>query len=250
VHPSYHDYGDFSRADPRAFDLGQPFNIIGALGCVCWIVAYVLIVRRAHRDRAYGLPIVAICFNFAWELLASFALPNPVWLWHTFDRVWLLVDVVIMAQLLRYGRALQTIPEFRAYFYPLVAVTFLAGLIGQYLFVIAYIDRLGLVVAFGINLVMSVAFCLWYFARRDDRRGVSVGAAWFKMLGTLGTSIECHWVVRMIDPELPSLGFLTFLCVAIFAVDVLYIVLVSRRDPYARAVGPSADPSALTAGAA
>jgi hypothetical protein len=35
----------------------------------------------------------------------------------------------------------------------------------------------------------------------------------------------------MVDPELGGLGFLTFLCVSIFAVDCLYIALVSRTPP-------------------
>lgn len=227
MHPIY----DFTGADPRAFDPWTWFNLFGAAGCVCWVVAYVLIVRRAHRDRAPGLPMIAIGLNVSWEILASFFFPNPVLLWHTFDRVWLVVDVVIVIQLLMYGRPLQVIPEIQRWFYWVFAAIVVLGFVGQYLFVADYLDRLGLVVAFLINLVMSVAFIFLYFARRTDRRGISVGAAWFKMLGTLGTSIECHFVVRMIDPELRGLGFLTFLSATIFAVDLLYIALCSRKEP-------------------
>lgn len=227
MHPIY----DFTGADPQAFDLWAWFNIFGAAGCLCWVVAYVLIVRRSHLDRAPGLPMIAIGLNVSWELLASFFFPNPVALWHAFDRIWLFVDFIIVYQLLRYGRPLQTIPEIQRWFYWVFAAIVVLGFVGQYLFVADYLDRLGLVVAFLINLVMSIAFIFLYFARRDDRRGISVGAAWFKMLGTLGTSIECHFVVRMIDPELRGLGFLTFLSATIFAVDMLYIALVSRRAP-------------------
>ncbi len=227
MHPIY----DFSGADPRAFDPWTWFNLVGAAGCVCWIVAYFAIIRTSHRDRANGLPMVAVGLNVSWELLASFWFPNPVALWHAFDRIWLVVDVVIVAQLLRYGRPLQRIPEIRDHFYLVFAIIVGAGFIGQYTFVADYPDRLGLVVAFLINLVMSILFVFLYFDRRGDRRGISTAGAWFKMLGTLGTSIECHWVVRMVDPELGGLGFLTFLCVSIFAVDCLYIALVSRTPP-------------------
>lgn len=225
MHPLY----TFDGIDPRAFDLLAWFNLVGAAGCICWVVAYVLIVRRSHLDRANGLPMVAVALNFSWEILASFVFPNPVALWHTFDRVWLAVDVVIVWQTLRYGAAFQRIPEIRRHFTVVFFVVFALGLVGQYTFVADYPDRLGLVVAFMINLVMSILFVIMYFDRRDDRRGISVGGAWFKMLGTLGTSIECHVVVRLADPELHGLGFLTFLCVTIFAVDCLYIWLVSRR---------------------
>ena len=225
MHPLY----DFDGIDPAAFDIFAWFNLVGAAGCVCWIVAYVLIVRRAFIDRAPGLPLIAIALNFSWEILASFFFPNPVALWHAFDRIWLAVDIVIVYQLLRYGRPFQRIPELRRYFYPLFVGVFALGFIGQYTFVADYPDRLGLVVAFMINLIMSVAFIFMYFDRRDDPRGISVGGAWFKMLGTLGTSIECHVVVRMIDPELGGLAFLTFLSASIFVFDCIYIYLVTTK---------------------
>lgn len=225
MHPIY----DFAGADPAAFELSAWFNIVGALGCVCWVIAYVLIVRKSYVDKANGLPMVAVGLNFSWELLASFWFPNPVKLWHAFDRIWLGVDVIIVSQLLLYGRAFQKIPEIRKGFYWIFAAIVAAGFVGQYTFVVDYSDRLGLVIAFLINLVMSILFVFMYFDRRDDRRGISVGGAWFKMLGTLGTSIECHVVVRLIDPEMQGVGFVTFLSAMIFVVDCLYIALVSRK---------------------
>jgi hypothetical protein len=236
------------------FDPWAWFNLIGMAGCVCWVVAYLLIIRQCFRDQSYGLPLVAICLNFAWEFLASWVLPNPVPLWHAFDRIWFFVDLVIVYQLLRYGPALQRIPEVRRFFYPLVALTTVAGGIGLYTFHLQYRDILGLVGAFIINLVMSVTFIAFYFARREQGgRGLSVGAAWFKMVGTLGTSIECHYVIGMGEPWLPSLSFLHFLSVSIFAVDALYVFLVTKHareqargetGMEAAAVGPAL-PSAI-----
>ncbi len=223
----------------EALDPTTWYNLVGAAGCLFWVLAYLFILKQSRKDEAHGLPMVAICLNFAWEFLASFVFPNPVWLWHTFDRAWLAIDVLILGQLLRYGRPLQTEPELRRWFFPIVALTIVAAGVGQYLFVLDYRDRLGLIVAFIINLVMSVTFISMYFVRRrHGMRGISAGAAWCKMLGTLGTSIECHWVVRAIDPELPDLGFLTFLSVSILAVDAIYVALVSRaasaEEPSAR----------------
>jgi hypothetical protein len=224
MHPIY-------TVDPQnpAFNPFTWYNLIGAGGCVFWLLAYLFIVKKCFEDKTYGLPLVAICLNFGWELLASFVLPNPVALWHFFDRAWLLVDVILVYQLFRYGRAEQTIPEIRRFFPAVVIGTFLLGIWGQYAFVESYRDRLGLVGAFGVNLIMSILFVFFYFARRDTLRGISRAGAVCKMLGTLGTSIECHYVVRLIDPELPSLAFLTFLCVSIFLFDCLYIYLVFSR---------------------
>lgn len=223
--------------DPRAFDPFSWFNIVGEIGCVFWIIAYVFAIRQGFKDRAYGLPLIAICLNFAWEFLASWVIPNPVPLWHAFDRIWFFVDVVIVYQLLRYGASLQRIPEVRSYFYPLVVVTTVLGGIGLYTFYLQYRDILALVGAFMINLIMSVAFVFFFFERRHQGgRGLSVPAAWCKLLGTLGTSIECHYVIGLAEPWLPSLSFLHFLSASIFLVDLVYAVLVTRWAA-ARAAG-------------
>jgi len=211
------------------FDPWAWFNVVGEAGCALWVVAYGLILRKCFRDRSYGLPLCAICLNFSWEFLASWVWPNPVPLWHAFDRAWFFVDLVIVYQLLRYGRRLQRVPEVRRHFYAIIAVTVAAGCIGLHTFYLQYRDTLGLVDAFIINLVMNVAFFPFYLERRrQGGHGLSVGAAWCKMLGTLGTSIECHYVIRMSEPWLPSLSFLTFVCSSIFATDCLYTYLVTK----------------------
>jgi hypothetical protein len=74
---------------------------------------------------------------------------------------------------------------------------------------------------------MSALFIPFFFARRSNQRGLSLPAAWCKMLGTLGTAIECHVVVRLIDPELPTRAFLSFLCVSILVLDGIYIALLT-----------------------
>jgi hypothetical protein len=211
------------------FDPWAWFNVVGEAGCALWVVAYGLILLQCFRDKSYGLPLGAICLNFSWELLASWVWPNPVPLWHVFDCAWFFVDLVIVYQLLRYGRPLQRVPEVRRHFYVIVAVAMAAGGIGLHTFYLQYRDTLGLVSAFIINLIMNVAFFPFFLERRrQGGRGISVGAAWCKMLGTLGTSIECHHVIGMSEPWLPSLSFLTFLGASIFATDVLYTYLVTK----------------------
>jgi hypothetical protein len=226
----------FDHVPSQAFDPFAWFNIIGELGCVFWVAAYVFIIRQCFQDKSYGLPMVAICMNLSWEFLASWVIPNPVPLWHFFDRVWFFVDLVIVYQLLRYGRRLQTIPEVRDHFYAIIALTTVLSGIGLYTFYLQYHDLLGLVGAFVINLVMSVTFVFFSLARRHQGGvGLSVPAAWCKMLGTLGTSIECHSVIGLSQPWLGGLSFLTFLCLSIFLFDCLYISVLMRARARAQA---------------
>lgn len=220
----------YAQIDPTnpAFNPLTWFNLVGAAGCLLWVVAYVLVARKSEKEKTYGFPLIAICLNVAWESLACLVWPNPVLLWKIFDWSWLIFDIWLVSQLIRFGRKEMEIPEVRDHFWKILLGLFVLAIAVQHSFVMTYFDRLGLVAAFVINLVMSALFIPFFFARRHDRRGLSLPAAWCKTLGTLGTAIECHWLVRAIDPELPSLAFLTVISIGIFVLDLVYLVLLYK----------------------
>ena len=104
--------------------------------------------------------------------------------------------------------------------------------VGQLTFVLTFGDLLGFIDAFIINLVMSALFVAMYFARQPDGVGLNYPAAWLKMIGTACTSIQCAALLPVIRPDIPSWGFLYFLYLLIFALDVIYVVLLhnARRS--------------------
>lgn len=217
---------DFSAAPPAALDLGSWPHIVCSLGCLLWIAAYVAFVRKGFRDRAPALPTVAICLNFGWEAMYPF-LPNfNIW-WPLLNLGWLALDVVLVYQLLRFGPAMQRHPLLKRYFHVWVPLVALLGLWGQLSFVISFQDRLALVDAFGINLVMSALY-IWTLFERPDLRGLSLTGAWLKLLGTLGTAIGAHVFLPLMNPQISRWAFLTFLCGAILVLDSVYIALLTR----------------------
>lgn len=221
----------FDNSDPYA-PLNW-FNTIGAIGCVFWIVAYVLIIIKAQKDKSYGLPLVAICLNFTWEVLAAVFIENPVWLWHIIEAIWMVVDVAILLQLLVYGKNQMMIGGLNRYFYPIVVVCLTLGFIGQYLFKDFFEDPLLFIDAFIINLVMSGLFILLAL-KRPNGRGLSYGGAWFKWLGTAFTSIQCAVFLPMTMPEREGWAFMWFLYVSIFILDLIYIAILRdqlKADP-------------------
>lgn len=229
---------DFSGAPPEALDLWAWYHLVCSFGCLLWIAAYVAFVRRGFRDRAPAVPTVAICLNLGWESMYPF-LPNfNIW-WPLLNLFWLGIDLVLVHQLLRFGPAMQRHPGLRRSFYLWVPAVYLLGLWGQLAFIISFQDRLGLIVAFGINLVMSALF-LWTLAERTDLRGLSLTGAWLKMLGTLGTSIGAHVFLPLMNPQIPHWSFLTFLCGAILLLDCVYIALLTRARRRARTTRPAA----------
>ncbi len=216
---------DRGLSDPIA----SPYFLIGVVGCALWTVAYYLLVRKASADKVHTLPLLAICLNFTWEAMAVFVLPNPSRIWTVLEWSWLAIDVLLLSQLYKYGRSTQHIPEVRRHFPWVVTATLVVCFAGQLTFVLTFGDLLGFIVAFVINLVMSVLFVFLFFERRDDLRGISYGAAWLKMVGTLGTCVQCAVLLPALRPDIPSWGFLHFLYVLIFVFDLGYVLLIRQR---------------------
>jgi hypothetical protein len=205
----------------------NPLFLAGVVGSALWTVAYVVFAREGMRERIYALPLLAICLNFTWEAIAVFLIDNPIAVWRWLEWSWLAVDLILLEQLFRYGRAAAPVAELRERFNWVVVGTLVLAFVGQYTFIEYFNDVLGFITAFVINLIMSVAFVFMYFLR-PDQRGLSYAGAWLKMLGTLGTSIGCYALIPAMRCETGPAHFMTFLYVSIFAFDLLYVALLTK----------------------
>lgn len=202
------------------------------VGDVLWIIAYILIIRAAFKDRTYGVPVLAICLNLAWEFVFTFV-HGPRDPDGSLDVVkfcmflgWLVLDAVIFWQLVKYGRKEQRTDELGRFFLPVVLLC-LAGAFGWHLtFTEAFNDPHGYMSAFIINLVMSVLFVSLAF-ERPDGRGLSYGAAWFKLLGT-GIISFANVFMLVQDPGYD--GFWFFLFGGIFLFDVTYVYVLHQGN--------------------
>lgn len=210
----------------------SPYFLIGVLGCFLWTIAYVLLIKQAHQQRVNTLPMLAICLNFTWEVMAVFVLPNPSKAWTVLEWSWVVIDLGLLALLWRDGRQSLRIPALRPYFHLLLPVVLVLCFVGQLTFVLTFGDLLGFIDAFVINLIMSALFVAMYFQRQPDGVGLNYAAAWLKLIGTACTSIQCAALLPVIRPDIPSWGFLYFLYLLIFALDAIYVVLLhnARRS--------------------
>ena len=201
--------------------------LIVILGEGLWIIAYILIIRKAFRSHTYGLPLTAIALNYTWEVLYGIIFPSSCWVVRLLRYGWLILDSVIVWQLLRYGRREQSVPDFRRHFYEGVLLIFLMAGIGNWTFRRAFQDQGGVAAAYVINFIMSILFVLLFYSRKDGH-GLSYGAAWTKMLGTGILSLAS--AIILIAHPTPSLAFMLFLFVSIFLFDVAYTVLLHRLN--------------------
>ena len=218
------------------FDANNPFapfnwyNSIGAAGCVLWMIAYVAIILKAHKDKAYGMPMLALCLNITWEGVSFGFAPRPVMVWAVIEGIWLGIDAVILWQFIRYGRDEALPSGLRKLFYPLTVITLAVCFIGHFTWLKFWDDKLLFVNAFIINLVMSVLFIQLWWKRHPSQKGLSIPAAWCKMGGTALTSIQCGVFLPLTDMGKStfrdSWAFTWFLYGAIFIVDCTYIYLL------------------------
>ena len=231
-------------------------GLIG-IGAVVWLAAYVLAIRTGFREKTYAIPLLAVCLNITWELTHSlvFRPATPADLYN--HLAWLVLDLIILAQVFRYGRRMQRIEPVRRHFPLVVATTLilsLAGHVSFHRFVTAnsiFPDQNGAVAAYIINLVMSVLFVAMYCGRPDGT-GLSRGVAWTKFIGTGLYSIgnvmvllripevryevqvrkvgEAAWVAAgQVGNNTIHPGFMFFLIAGTTIFDLLYLWLLYRK---------------------
>jgi hypothetical protein len=188
---------------------------------IFWCAAYLLIIKRGYQDKACGMPVLALCSNFAWEILALTLRRRPEIMPAAY--MWVPPDLVIFCQCLLYGRSDVTIPFVRKYFRPIVVATFAYAVALTYFFEVRLHDDLRYYTAYIGNLAMSVLFVAM-LQRRRSSRGQSMYIAVSKLLGTLIVTLESLRLGR--DPQ-PAL--MALLGGGILVLDVTYAAMLHRR---------------------
>lgn len=184
-------------------------NILSVISGVSWTIVYIVIIYRGFKDKASGMPLVALGLNFSWEFIYSFVFPvqNKVQL--VINIIWCLFDVVIIYQKFRFGR-----DEYNAnlkglgekLYYPSLITTFIFCFFIVYFAKIEWNDFIGLYSAFIMNLIMSVTF-IPMLLKRGNLNGQSFYIAFFKLIGTLAPTILFtffHKGMYMVTAKVPD----------------------------------------------
>lgn len=201
-----------------------------------WSLAYIMIIARGRRDRTYGMPLVALAMNLSWEVLYSFVLRSPHKAGRFFHTTWLVLDIGILAQALRYG------PDEHegarpAAFYAQLGASLVASSAVLSWYAKRRSDPMGIYSALSSNVVMSALF-LKMLADRRSSRGQSMGIALSKLIGTCSSTVALLLFPR---PPYDRRAIVGPLGATVLGLDVAYLVKlaqVSRRDRAPRA--PSA----------
>ncbi|KAF2197639.1 hypothetical protein GQ43DRAFT_434973 [Delitschia confertaspora ATCC 74209] len=92
---------------------------------ILWTLTYILIYRRSMTDRTYGMPLFALAFNFAWELVMSVYVADT-WLEGGVFFIWLIIDIGLVYNVVKYGhnewrKAPLVMPEIGKIFFGMTA---------------------------------------------------------------------------------------------------------------------------------
>ncbi len=195
-------------------------SILSLLG---WAAAYALIIRRSYLEKTYGMPLVALGANLACEFIFAFLVQSPnsdgsSWLWTGINVVWLALDVVILAQMLTYGRN-ESWPS-PAFFYAAVAGAIVFSFAGVLAITYQFGDWEGRWASFADNLMMSVLFLHMLYQR--GLRGQSIYIALGKLVGTLAAGGG----YLLSNPQMPLQWYFSLACLFF---DALYLSLLYRK---------------------
>jgi hypothetical protein len=159
-------------------------------GCLMWVVAYAIIIRNARLNRSMDMAVVAVCSNFAWEFLWSFAFKTDMgWFLVWTYRAWFFLDIYIFWLTLRHGAAQVSTPALARHFKPaMAAATICFGIVYYFFTAEGHDTRIGANSAYIAQLIISGP-CLILLLKRAGLEGFSFHVAWLRGFGTAANTV-------------------------------------------------------------
>ena len=188
-------------------------TLLDLINGISWSIVYTVAIILGVQHKCWYIPKLAICQNFAWELLVvinriqrgSYGLA----FWVQF--IWLLLDVGVLITWLLYDRAgKQSGVRKAGLLFTVVAVMYLLAYQGGYWKFLAFL----------INAIMSAGFVLRTLRNDFHRESVLIAVA--KLVGTLAATVLNGWIWW--NPTVLWLGGLCFL------LDGYYLISVFNKN--------------------
>ena len=194
------------------------------LGTLLWNIAYFFIIRNAIRYKKMEMPFLAVCSNIAWEFAWAFLLYTDLGsLFEWGLRVWFLMDVGIFYYTVKYGAGQMSHDLFGKKFLPFLLLLVAWWIPVFYFFETEGLDtKMGTTSAYIITVVMAALF-IFNATRNAPGLIATKTVAWLKFLGNTSMSV----FVFMHHPEA---HFLHWLTMAVFVLNIIYIIQANRKN--------------------
>ena len=200
-------------------DYTIPQHLCFAVGCFLWVIVYIIIIRNIHRFQFIEIPMVAICTNFAWEIIWSWMFTTDMGLVYQWGyRAWFFLDCYIFYHIFKYGyKQLVSMPK--QYATLIMGMGFIMAFAILYPYIKVYdapISHMGGYTGFLVNLFNSALF-ISLIVRKNDIKLFSEWNAWLKFIGTGLVTVFAF--MKFTDPFLLSMG------VVVAVLDIIYITI-------------------------
>ncbi|MEA4812087.1 MAG: hypothetical protein VB108_05925 [Anaerolineaceae bacterium] len=194
------------------------YMILSALSGICWSFVYVAIILKNYQDKTCGMPLFALTFNVAWELIFGVFTPGSISIQKGVNIIWSLLDLVIVFQYFKYAK--KEFPKQYSKHFTLWSIT---AFISAFAIIIAFSREFSgfkgaQYAAYLQNLAMSILF-IDMLLRRNSVHGQSMLIAVFKMVGTL-----CPTLMVIFSK---GSHLLITLGAVIFVFDLIYLLLLN-----------------------
>jgi hypothetical protein len=196
--------------------------VLVLVGTILWNIAYFIIIRDGLRNKYIEMPYLAGASNIAWEFAWGFLLETDMgklFVWGL--RIWFLMDVFIFYLLLKYGDKQinndLVKKSFKAIF---ISVCLYWIPIFYFMSADGYDTSMGATSAYLITVEMGALYIFTFLARPKGSH-FSYLNAWLMFVGNALMSI-------FVFIHYPQQHFLQMLCVAVFILDLIYVLLLRK----------------------
>lgn len=185
------------------------------LQAIFWSLTYICLITYAIKFKVHGIPLVAVCLNFAWETVAlinsiRIGSLSPVFMIHI---VWFSLDLIIVTLFLFYETRIHENKKQKLVF----IISYICSVICLWiLFEKGYM----LLSCFSIDLIMAITFYLFVLFERIKRHFISYLIGFFKFLGDMFA-----WLYYRNTVYIEVIGIIVLMC------NIAYIIVLLRKNP-------------------
>lgn len=212
--------------------------IATSISGLAWTVVYIALVYRGFKDKSYGMPLVPLALNFAWEFVFSVIYPpsGTGVAGIVVNAIWMICDIGIIATYLLYGykyfygRYGISKPVWLIYSLAAFAVAFgimltggpFFGQFGGYFMNDTFHGAI--FIAYIQNLIISVCFLLMIWERRSSE-GQSMTIGIFKCVGT-GLTVGVYYLFTLHKGQAHLMNIIIGFT---FILDIIYIGTIYKQ---------------------
>lgn len=203
-----------------------------------WTIVYIALIYRGIKDNSYGMPIVPLTLNFAWEFVFGLIYPsgNTGLAGTLINVIWMICDIGIVGCYfmfsykyfyLRYGisKSIWLIYSITAFVVAFGIMLTGGPFFGQFVeYFKADVFHGGIFIAYIQNLIISVCFLLMIWERKSSE-GQSLTIGVFKCIGT-GLTVGIYYLFILHKGKAHLMNIIIGFT---FILDLVYITTIFKQ---------------------